>query len=52
VVAQDAPELVRASGRVALESHLLGFAAERARIEGQAIDMRVFREEVDLLARS
>ncbi len=52
VVAQDAPELVRASGRVALESHLMGFAAERARIEGQAIDMRSFREDVERLARS
>ena len=35
VVAQDAPELVRASGRAALESHLMGFAAERARLEGE-----------------
>jgi len=46
VVAQDAPELVRASGRVALESHLLGFAAERARSEGTTIDMRAYRDEV------
>ncbi len=46
VVAQDAPERVRASGRVALESHLLGFAAERSRLEGGMIDMRAYREEV------
>ena len=29
-VADDRPHALRASGRVALESHLLGFAAERA----------------------
>jgi predicted dehydrogenase len=46
VVASDAPERVRASGRVALESHLLGFAAERARLEGRVIDMQSYRDEV------
>jgi predicted dehydrogenase len=46
VVARDAPEQVRASGRVALESHLLGFAAERARLEGRVIDMQPYRDEV------
>ncbi len=46
VVVRDAPELVRASGRVALESHLLGFAAERARTEGCVIDMPAYRDEL------
>jgi predicted dehydrogenase len=45
VVARDAPDEVRASGRVALESHLLGFAAERARIEGRVVDMSAYRAE-------
>lgn len=35
---------VRASGRAALESHLVGFAAERARAEGRVVDMQAFRE--------
>jgi predicted dehydrogenase len=46
VVARDARDEVRASGRVALESHLLGFAAERARIEGRVVDMAAYRAEV------
>lgn len=36
----------RASGRTALESHLLGFAAERAREGGCVIDVEAFRHEV------
>lgn len=46
VVAVGAPERVRASGRVALESHLLGFAAERARAERRVVEMEPFRDEV------
>ena len=46
VVARDAADEVRASGRVALESHLMGFAAERARLEHRTLDMAAFREEV------
>jgi hypothetical protein len=46
VVARDAPDEVRASGRVALESHLMGFAAERSRLEGRTLDMNAFRSEV------
>ena len=46
VVARDALDEVRASGRVALESHLLGFASERARIEGRVVDMTAYRAEV------
>ncbi|HTO55964.1 MAG TPA: Gfo/Idh/MocA family oxidoreductase [Myxococcota bacterium] len=45
-VRRGARDDVRASGRVALESHLLGFAAERARIEGRVVDMAAYREEV------
>jgi len=51
VVAADAPERVNASGRAALESHLMGFAAERARLEGRLIDMASYREEVRRAAR-
>ena len=35
---------VRASGRAALESHLVGFAAEQARESGQVVEMRAFRD--------
>lgn len=45
VIARDVPDELRASGRVALESHLLGFAAERARIEGRVVDMAAYRAE-------
>ncbi|MFI5316488.1 MAG: Gfo/Idh/MocA family protein [Myxococcota bacterium] len=46
IVARNAPGEVRASGRVALESHLLGFAAERARLESRVVDMSAYRAEV------
>ncbi len=46
VVARDVPAEVRVSGRIALESHLLGFAAERARLEGRVVDMHAYRAEV------
>lgn len=36
---------VRASGRSALESHLIGFAAERAREQGTVVDVAAFRAE-------
>jgi hypothetical protein len=45
VVARDAPAELLASGRSALESHLLGFAAERARETGTVVDMDAFRRE-------
>ena len=51
VVARDAPDELRASGRVALESHFLGFAAERARIEGRVVDMSAYRAEISRSAR-
>lgn len=35
---------VRASGRAALESHLVGFAAEQARASSSVVDMRAFRD--------
>ncbi len=37
VVARGATDEVRSSGRVSLASHLLGFAAERSRVEGRVI---------------
>ncbi len=43
VVARGAPGEVRASGRVSLDSHLLGFAAEQARLEGRVVEMDAFR---------
>lgn len=46
VAARDAVDEVLASGRVALESHLLGFAAERARREGRVVAMEPWREAV------
>jgi predicted dehydrogenase len=45
VVARGMPGEIRASGRVSLESHLLGFAAEEARLSGEVIEMRGFREK-------
>jgi predicted dehydrogenase len=43
VVSRGAQGEVRASGRVALESHLLGFAAEQARRERKVVDMNAYR---------
>jgi predicted dehydrogenase len=45
-VAREAPGEVLASGRSALESHLLGFAAERARETGSTVEMDAFRAEI------
>jgi predicted dehydrogenase len=46
VVARGARDEVRTSGRVALESHLLGFAAERARETGAVVELAAFEREV------
>jgi predicted dehydrogenase len=46
VVAREAYAEARTSGRVSLDSHLLGFAAERARERGTVVDLRAFRAEV------
>jgi len=46
VASRDAVEEVRVSGRVALQSHLLGFAAEDARREGRVVDLAVFGARV------
>ncbi|HVP31433.1 MAG TPA: Gfo/Idh/MocA family oxidoreductase [Myxococcota bacterium] len=45
VVARGRPDEVRASGRVSLESHLLGFAAEASRESGRTIEMATHRQE-------
>jgi predicted dehydrogenase len=37
------------SARVALESHLLAFASEQARLEGTVVDMRSFRAQAEQL---
>ena len=39
VVARGRPDEVRASGRVSLESHLLGFAAEESRLAGRVVEV-------------
>lgn len=52
VAARGAAEEVRASGRVSLESHLIGFAAERARETGSVVDLAAFRAEVEGAARA
>ncbi len=46
VVARGAGCESRTSGRISLESHLLGFAAERARESGSVVDLAAFRAEV------
>jgi len=43
VASRDAVSEARTSGRIALESHLLGFAAERARERGEVVDMEGWR---------
>jgi predicted dehydrogenase len=51
VVQRQAGGEVRASGRVSLESHLIGFAAEEARLSGSVIEMGGFRTEARRAAR-
>jgi hypothetical protein len=51
VLERGAAGEIRASGRVSLESHLMGFAAERARLSGAVIEMADFREEAGSDAR-
>ena len=50
VIARGAHGEVRASGRVSLESHLLGFAAEEARTRGEVVDMAAFRQRAQARA--
>lgn len=45
LVAGGRRDAVRASGRSALGSHLIGFAAERARETGAVVDVEAFRAE-------
>jgi predicted dehydrogenase len=51
VVSRQAVGEVRASGRVSLESHLIGFAAEEARLSGSVIEMEKFRKRARRAAR-
>jgi predicted dehydrogenase len=39
VVARGCPDDMRTSGRIALESHLLGFAAEQSRLSGRTVEL-------------
>ena len=50
LVADGRRDGVRASGRSALESHLVGFAAERAREQGSVVDVAAFRAEAYAVA--
>jgi hypothetical protein len=45
-VRRGALEAPRAAGREALEGHLLGFAAERAREEGRVVEFDAYRREI------
>jgi predicted dehydrogenase len=46
VAGGSAGEGLRTSGEISLASHLLGFAAERARVTGTVVDLADFRREV------
>lgn len=46
VIRSGALHDVRASGRVSLESHLLGFAAEESRLGGGVVDMDDYRTRI------
>ena len=46
VASRGAVEDVRASGRSALDGHLLGFAAEEARLDGEIVDLPEWRASV------
>ncbi len=46
VVGRGAIAEVRTSGRVSLESHLIGFAAEDARLGSRVVEMDAFRAQV------
>jgi predicted dehydrogenase len=46
VVRRGALQEVSASGREALEGHLLGFAAERAREQGGVVELDAYRREI------
>ena len=52
VVRRNASQEVRASGREALEGHLLGFAAERAREQGRVVELAAYRREISAAAAS
>ncbi len=51
VAARGAAAEVRASGRVSLESHWIGFAAEEARETGRVVDLDAFRSRAEAEAR-
>ena len=52
VVRRSAVQEVLASGREALEGHLLGFAAERAREQGRVIELAGYRREIAAAANA
>ena len=45
VVSRGAVDDVVTSGQESLEGHVLGFAAERSRLEGRVVDLEAFRAE-------
>lgn len=51
-VERGRPDEVRASGRVSLDSHLLGFAAEQARLDGRVVEVDEIRSAAIAGARA
>jgi predicted dehydrogenase len=49
-IQRSAEDDLLASGRASLESHLIGFAAERARLEGRVVTMGDYRTEIEAAA--
>ena len=47
VAARDAVADVRATGRSALAGHLLGFAAEEARLDGEVVELDDWRAAIE-----
>ncbi|HTF32977.1 MAG TPA: Gfo/Idh/MocA family oxidoreductase [Myxococcota bacterium] len=50
VIARGALGEIRTSGRISLESHLLGFAAEESRTAGRVVEMAAFRQRAERTA--
>lgn len=46
-VRKDDPRAARSSARESLESHLIGFAIEKSRLEGRVIEMKDFISEIE-----
>lgn len=47
---RDSEHTPLTSARASLESHLMAFAAERARVEGMMVDMAAYKAEIEARA--